>query len=148
MISVHDASAAAALGDLSRFRHEFHQSLTTRADALFELTDALLCVDGPITSLVELSLAAEQQPPCCCVSGREDQQTGHREPPNTLNNKLRHGSAVVCALPSSERSVSASVTSRDRPSGGRAEQDRHVSSERNDRPSHCKCQRCVGVDVE
>lgn len=61
MISVHDASAATALGDLSRFRHEFYQSLTMRADALFELTDAALCVDGPITSLVELSLAAEHR---------------------------------------------------------------------------------------
>lgn len=61
MISVHDASAAAALGDLSRFRQQFHQSLTARADALFELTDAVLCGDGPVTSLVELSLATEHR---------------------------------------------------------------------------------------
>jgi hypothetical protein len=42
MISVHHASATDALGDLSRFRYEFYQCLTTRADALFELTDAAL----------------------------------------------------------------------------------------------------------
>jgi hypothetical protein len=33
------------------------QCLTARADALFELTDAVLCADGPVTSLPELSLA-------------------------------------------------------------------------------------------
>lgn len=61
MISVHHPGAAAALGDLSGFREEFHQCLTARADALFELTDAVLCADGPITSLVELSLATEHR---------------------------------------------------------------------------------------
>lgn len=61
MISVHHTSATAALGDLSRFRREFYHCLTTRADALFELTDAALCTDGPITSLVELSLATEHR---------------------------------------------------------------------------------------
>ncbi|MDQ3580082.1 MAG: transposase, partial [Actinomycetota bacterium] len=61
MISVHHASAAAALGDLSGFRQEFYRCLTVRADALFELTDAALCTDGPVTSLVELSLAAEHR---------------------------------------------------------------------------------------
>jgi hypothetical protein len=61
MISVHHTGAAAALGDLSRFRREFYQCLTVRADALFELTDAALCTDGPVTSLVELSLAAEHR---------------------------------------------------------------------------------------
>jgi hypothetical protein len=61
LISVHDAGAADALGDLSRFRQQFHQCLTARADTLFELTDAVLCADGPVTSLVELSLAAEHR---------------------------------------------------------------------------------------
>jgi len=32
--------------------------LTARADALFELCDAVLCADGPVTTLVGLSLAA------------------------------------------------------------------------------------------
>jgi hypothetical protein len=61
LISVHHTGPAAALGDLSLFREAFHDCLTTRADALFELTDAALCADGPVTSLVELSLAAEHQ---------------------------------------------------------------------------------------
>ena len=61
MISVHRPSATTALGDLSRFRHAFYQCLTTRADALFELTDGALCADGPVMSLVELSLATEHR---------------------------------------------------------------------------------------
>jgi hypothetical protein len=61
MISVHDTGMAGALGDLSRFREEFHQCLAARADTLFELTEAVLCTDGPVTSLVELSLAAEHR---------------------------------------------------------------------------------------
>ena len=40
-------------GDLARFRHEFYTSLTARADALFELTDAVLCADGPVRSLAQ-----------------------------------------------------------------------------------------------
>ena len=43
------------------FGIEFYDCLYTRADALFELTDAVLCADGPVTSLVELSLAAEHR---------------------------------------------------------------------------------------
>lgn len=61
MISVHDTRTAGALGDLSRFREQFHDCLTARADALFEVTEAVLCADGPVTSLVELSLAAEHR---------------------------------------------------------------------------------------
>ena len=34
---------------------------TARADALFELTDAVLCADGPVKTLVELSLAVEHR---------------------------------------------------------------------------------------
>jgi hypothetical protein len=61
VISVHDTRTAGALGDLSRFREEFHDCLTARADVLFELADAVLCADGPVTALVELSLAAEHR---------------------------------------------------------------------------------------
>jgi len=39
----------------------FYSCLDARADAQFELADAVLCVDGPVTSLVELSLAAEHR---------------------------------------------------------------------------------------
>jgi hypothetical protein len=61
MISVHDTGQAGALGNLSRFRQELYGCLTARADALFELTDAVLCADGPVTSLAELSLTAEHR---------------------------------------------------------------------------------------
>lgn len=61
MIGVHEASATGALGDLSRFRQEFSPCLTAWADALFEVTDAVLCTEGPVTSLAELSLAAEHR---------------------------------------------------------------------------------------
>jgi hypothetical protein len=47
--------------DLARFRQEFYTSLTLRADALFELTDAVLCADGPVRSLVDLTLVAEHR---------------------------------------------------------------------------------------
>lgn len=47
--------------DLARFREEFYGALPARADALFELTEAILCADGPVRSLVELSLVAEHR---------------------------------------------------------------------------------------
>ena len=56
MSSVHDRGLAAGGGDLARFRRDFYACLTARADALFELADAVLCADGPVRSLVELSL--------------------------------------------------------------------------------------------
>jgi hypothetical protein len=59
--SVHDHAHGSALGDLSRFRRDFYGSLGARADALFELSEAVLCADGPVTSLVELSLVAEHR---------------------------------------------------------------------------------------
>ncbi|WP_329307602.1 transposase [Streptomyces sp. NBC_01260] len=40
---------------------EFYSCLTRRADALFELADAVLCADGPVRSLVELSLVGEHR---------------------------------------------------------------------------------------
>lgn len=61
MISVHDADRDAALGELTTFRHGLYECLTARADALFELTDAVLCTDGPVRSLVDLSLAPEHR---------------------------------------------------------------------------------------
>ncbi|MFE3202337.1 NF041680 family putative transposase [Embleya sp. NPDC059237] len=50
-----------AFAELSRFRVEFHACPTRRGDALFELADALLCADGPVKSLVGLSLAPEHR---------------------------------------------------------------------------------------
>ncbi|PZG77203.1 hypothetical protein C1I97_36975 [Streptomyces sp. NTH33] len=38
------------LGVLSHFRVQFHDCPCTRADAPFELTDAVLCAEGPVAS--------------------------------------------------------------------------------------------------
>ncbi|MGY2033296.1 transposase [Nocardia gipuzkoensis] len=43
------------------FRQEFYRCLTARADAVFELADAVLCADGPVRSLPELSLVGEHR---------------------------------------------------------------------------------------
>jgi hypothetical protein len=51
----------AQAGALAGFRRDYHACLHRRADALFELTDALLCADGPVVSLPELSLTAEHR---------------------------------------------------------------------------------------
>lgn len=59
MMSVPDADRRAAFGQLSRFREQWYACLTGRADTLFEVTDAVLCTPGSVTSLAELSLAAE-----------------------------------------------------------------------------------------
>jgi hypothetical protein len=56
MDSLEDQARVEAVAVLSRFRRGFYDSLTRRADALFELTDALLCADGPVASLAELSV--------------------------------------------------------------------------------------------
>jgi hypothetical protein len=56
MTSVHDPGPVDALGELRRFRRGFYECVTRRADAVFELADAVLCADGPVRSLVELSM--------------------------------------------------------------------------------------------
>jgi DDE superfamily endonuclease len=70
MMTSDTAQAAPALGiasptataqarrRLDGFRREAYRCLSGRADALFELCDALLCASGPVTSLAELSLQA------------------------------------------------------------------------------------------
>jgi DDE superfamily endonuclease len=73
--------AGARRGDLVRFREVFYDSLSTRTDALFELTDALLCADGPVRSLVDLSLAPE-----------------HRRGHGALYAGLNHGSIEIARL--------------------------------------------------
>ncbi len=50
-----------AFAELSRIRTAFYGCLSARADAFFELADALLCADGPTRTPVELSLLAEHQ---------------------------------------------------------------------------------------
>jgi len=46
-----------SIAELTRFRRELRSCLPARGDALFELTDAILCAEGPVTSLAELSIA-------------------------------------------------------------------------------------------
>ena len=58
---LHDPVRVESLTVLSRFRTDFYDCLTARADALFELTDAVLCTDGPVRSLVDLALAPEHR---------------------------------------------------------------------------------------
>ena len=50
------AGAIARYMALREFRAQLYGCLTARADALFELTDAILCADHAVTSLVQLSL--------------------------------------------------------------------------------------------
>ena len=61
MIVPNDASRVESLAVLSRFRTDFYACLTARVDTLFELTDALLCTEGPVRTLVGLSLAPEHR---------------------------------------------------------------------------------------
>ncbi|MCU7820189.1 transposase [Kitasatospora sp. DSM 101779] len=49
------------VAELSRFRGEFYACLTRRGDAVFEPADAVLCADGPVRSLVELSPVGEHR---------------------------------------------------------------------------------------
>lgn len=61
VISVHERGLAGELGALAAFRRAFYECLHRRPDALFELCDAVLCADGPVCSLVGLSLTAEHR---------------------------------------------------------------------------------------
>ena len=55
------AGTGRALGLLAAFRGEWYRCLTARADALFELADAVLCAGAPVRVLAELSLAPGHQ---------------------------------------------------------------------------------------
>lgn len=56
-----EATRVDALSVLSWFRTDFYDCLSSRADELFELTDALLRTDGPVKTLVDLALAPEHR---------------------------------------------------------------------------------------
>src|SRR3954469_6823327 len=57
-----DQSApVAGLQWLQEFRGELYRCLGRRRDELFELTDALLCAEGPVSSLVGLCLVPEHR---------------------------------------------------------------------------------------
>jgi hypothetical protein len=46
---------------LAAFRRELYCCFTARADALFELADGVLCADGPVKTLVGLSMVPEHR---------------------------------------------------------------------------------------
>src|SRR6266851_1728748 len=52
---------------LGSFRRELHGCFTARGDELFELADAVLCAEGPVRTLVGLSLARAPPRPRCLV---------------------------------------------------------------------------------
>jgi hypothetical protein len=82
MVSVqHGGAGVEPITGLCRFRDGFYSCLGARADAQFELTDALLCADGPVRSLVDLSLAPE-----------------HRRGHGALYDGLNHGSIEIARL--------------------------------------------------
>jgi hypothetical protein len=56
-----DAGPGEAFARASHFREDLFNCLTARGDELFELVDALLCADGPVASLVDLTLVAEHR---------------------------------------------------------------------------------------
>src|SRR5215472_7644862 len=49
----------AGLGRLAWFRGELYRCFTAWPDALMDLCDAVLCADGPVRSVAELSLVPE-----------------------------------------------------------------------------------------
>ncbi|WP_228001737.1 transposase [Nocardia australiensis] len=53
--------AGEAFAELSRMRGEFYACLTVRGDELFELTDAMLCAQGAVRSIPELTLTPEHR---------------------------------------------------------------------------------------
>ena len=53
--------AAEELDRLRAFRGRLYRCLGRRRHELFELTDALLCAEGPVQSLVGLCLAPEHR---------------------------------------------------------------------------------------
>ncbi|WP_240197369.1 NF041680 family putative transposase, partial [Nonomuraea lactucae] len=61
MSVLNEAARVESLAVLSRFRTGFYDCLSARADALFELAEALLCTDGPVKTLVDLALAPEHR---------------------------------------------------------------------------------------
>jgi hypothetical protein len=75
------ADRAEAFDVLAGFRERFYQCMNRRADALFELADALLCADGPVKTLVGLSLVPE-----------------HRRGHGALYDALNHGRIDVESL--------------------------------------------------
>lgn len=58
---VHHEVRREPFAEASHFRKDFFACPTARRDELLELTDALLCADGPVTTPVESTLLAEHR---------------------------------------------------------------------------------------
>ncbi len=84
---------------LAAFRQELYRCFSARADALFELADAvLLCADGPVKTLVGLSLAPEHRR----GHGVRVRQVGEEVagvPGERMPGPTRHGTACCPAAP-------------------------------------------------
>ncbi|BBC29177.1 uncharacterized protein SGFS_004680 [Streptomyces graminofaciens] len=61
MSLLHHDARHEAFDFTSHFREDFYGCLTRRGDTLFEVTDAMLCENGPVTSPVDLTLLAEHR---------------------------------------------------------------------------------------
>ncbi|MBB5490408.1 NF041680 family putative transposase [Nocardiopsis metallicus] len=59
MSLLHQHTPVEPLSTLARFRSQFHACLTTRADALFEVCEALVSTPTPVRHLAQLSLEPE-----------------------------------------------------------------------------------------
>lgn len=61
MAGVATAPSRSSTGNSTPISAEFYKCLTARRDELFELTDAVLCVEGPVVSPVDLTLVLEHR---------------------------------------------------------------------------------------
>lgn len=61
MSLLHHDARHEAFDFTSHFREDFYGCLTRRGDTLFEVTDAMLCENGPVTLPVDLTLLAEHR---------------------------------------------------------------------------------------
>jgi hypothetical protein len=79
--AVGQGAAAEEADRLRWFRGQLYECLVRRADELFELTDALLCAEGPVKTLVGLCLVPE-----------------HRRGHGALYDAVNHGAVDVAGL--------------------------------------------------
>jgi hypothetical protein len=58
---LHDDARREAFDFASHFREDLYACFTARGDTLFELCDAMLCENGPVTPPIDLTLLAEHR---------------------------------------------------------------------------------------
>src|SRR3954453_10245214 len=104
---VEKSPAAEAADRLRGFRGELYRCLGRRADELFELTDAVLCAEGSVRSLVGLCLVPE-----------------HRRGHGALYDALNHGTVDADRL--RERPAACAAGAADVRRADRAGRRRHA----------------------